>query len=145
MKEIPINKGIIKERLSIIEAGLSRLKEFKPISLKEFKKGDNFGIAEHHLRRSLEAMLDIGTHILSRIPGVRPNGYKGICRFLGQHKIVPENFANQKLTQMAGYRNRLIHLYHEITKEELYNIIQNNLSDLEDFCKYIVNYITNDT
>ena len=36
---------------------------------------------------------------------------------------------------MAGYRNRLVHFYDEVTSEELHGIIQNQLSDLETFAK----------
>ncbi len=36
---------------------------------------------------------------------------------------------------MAGYRNRLIHFYDEITPEELYGIIQSDLKDLDTFAK----------
>lgn len=141
MKKIPINIELIQARISLIESSLERLKKFQAISLKEFEQGDNFGIAEHHLRRALEAIFDIGTHILSRIPGARPEGYKDIAVLLGEHNILPQDFAKGTLTTMAGYRNRLIHLYHMVTKEELYNIIQNNLTDIEKFCKYIVGYI----
>jgi len=52
-----------------------------------------------------------------------------------------ENFAQGVLKNMAGYRNRLIHFYYEITKKELLEIIQKNLEDLERFCKYIMNFI----
>ena len=34
---------------------------------------------------------------------------------------------------MAGYRNRLVHMYNIISNEELYQIIQLNMKDIEDF------------
>lgn len=140
---IPINKKVINERLFIIEGCSNRLKQFQPVSLEEFKKGDNFAIAEHHLRRALEASLEIGTHILSRLSGVKPQSYKNIAILLGENNIIPLNFAEDKFEKMAGFRNRLIHFYPKVTPQELYNIIQNNLPDLEDFSKYIVRYIEN--
>jgi len=36
---------------------------------------------------------------------------------------------------MAGYRNRLIHFYDEVTPEELYEILQDDLKDIETFAK----------
>lgn len=139
--KIPINKKIIKEKLFIIEGALSRLKQFRPYSLEAFKEGDCFAVADHHLRRALEALLEIGIHILSRIPGAKPASYSDIARLLGEHKIVPRDFAEKELTQMAKYRNRLIHFYDEIKPDELSSIIKNDLPNIEKFCQYIIKYI----
>ena len=38
---------------------------------------------------------------------------------------------------MAGYRNRMVHFYGEITEQELYNIIQEDLEDFYMFCSYV--------
>jgi len=46
-----------------------------------------------------------------------------------------------KLVPIAGYRNRLVHFYQEITPEELYEIIQNDLPDIEGFMKEIENFL----
>lgn len=40
---------------------------------------------------------------------------------------------------MVNFRNRAVHLYDEISDEEIYNIIQNHLSDFEGFIAHIVN------
>ena len=42
---------------------------------------------------------------------------------------------------MAGYRNRLVHFYHEVTDKELFSILKNNLSDMENFIKEIKAFI----
>ena len=34
---------------------------------------------------------------------------------------------------MAGYRNRMVHFYKEISAEELYDILLNELKDIETF------------
>lgn len=138
---IPVNRQIINEKLLIIEGSLSRLKQFQSIPLEEFTKGDNFAITEHHLRRALEASLEIGTHILSRLAGVKPESYKDIAVLLGEHNIIPMNFVKEKFEKMAGFRNRLIHFYPKVTNEELYNIIKNNLSDFDEFLRYIIMYL----
>jgi uncharacterized protein YutE (UPF0331/DUF86 family) len=81
--------------------------------------------------------MDIGSHILSRIPGARPSSYKDIPRLLERHKILPNEYASHQLTKMAGYRNRMVHFYGEITEHEIYNIIQEELEDFHAFCSYI--------
>lgn len=33
---------------------------------------------------------------------------------------------------MAGYRNRMVHFYDEVTPEELYQIVQDDIKDIEE-------------
>jgi uncharacterized protein YutE (UPF0331/DUF86 family) len=141
MRKVPLNREVIESRLKEIRDDLMKLEDFKKMSLEEYKTGHNFAASEHYLRRALEAMLEIGTHILSRLPGAKPQVYKDIPKLLGENNVIPKDFADGKLTEMVGYRNRLIHFYKVVTQEELYNIIQNNLLDLEEFCRYVIDYM----
>ncbi|MBI5193713.1 MAG: DUF86 domain-containing protein [Nitrospirae bacterium] len=134
----PLNKEVLQARLSYIEDSIKSLERFKGISFDEFHSSiDNFRIAFYDLHRALEAAMDIGSHILSRIPGARATSYKDIPKLLGKHKIIPADFADNQLNKMAGYRNRMVHFYAEITESELYNIIQEDLQDFYILCKHI--------
>jgi len=68
--------------------------------------------------------------------------YKSIAKGLGEIGIINKELS-EKLAQMAGYRNRLVHLYNLISDEELYNIITSDLKDIEDFVSAIKKYISN--
>ena len=135
---IPLNQEVLRSRLSYIEDSLQSLERFKGIPFEQFRSNsDNFRISFFDLHRALEAILDIGSHILSRIPGARPSSYRDIPRLLQEHKIIPPDFAANQLTKMAGYRNRMVHFYGEITEKEIYQIIQEELPDLHTFCAYV--------
>jgi len=56
---------------------------------------------------------------------------------LGEAKIVPKSFAEEKLSKMAGYRKRLVHFYDEVSVEELYLIIHTRLNDFQEFLSFI--------
>ena len=138
MFKAPLNKEVLYARLSYIEDSLGSLKRFIGIPFEDFHSNpDSFRIAFYDLRRALEAAMDIGAHILSRIPGARATSYKDIAKLLGKHRIVPIDFADNQLGKMAGYRNRMAHFYAEISEKELYEIIQNDLEDFNVFCKHI--------
>jgi len=62
---------------------------------------------------------------------------KEIALVLGKYNIVDKDFAENRLVKMAGYRNRLVHFYAEITEEEVYRIILSELIDLERFLSFI--------
>lgn len=137
MKKLPVNKHTITVKLDEIQRCVEKLKQFQAMTLDEFKGGENFAISEHYLRRALEAVFEIGSHILARLPGGKVSGYKEIAKKLGEHRILTPEFAKETLIKMAGYRNRLIHFYSEVTVEEMYQIIQNNLNDFDRFNEYI--------
>ena len=69
-----------------------------------------------------------------------PTDYRSILLTLGREKIIPPEFA-EKIKGMAGYRNRLVHGYAEVTPEEMYQIIQTRLGDFEEYCGYILRYL----
>jgi len=136
--KVPLNKEVLRTRISYIEDSLRSLERFKGMPFNEFHSNpDNFRIAFYDLHRALEAIMDIGSHILSRISGARPASYKDIPRLLEKHKIIPHGFANNQLIKMAGYRNRMVHFYGEISEQEIYNIIQEELQDFYTFCSHI--------
>lgn len=108
--------------------------------LEEFKADrKNYGLCEHHLRRALEGVLTVGTHILSRLPA-KTKDYQEIILSLGKLGIVPEDFA-EKNKQLASYRNRMTHIYWEISSEEIYKITKKHIADIEKFCEYYLKYI----
>jgi len=120
MKLPPIDKEKVTKLIREIQESVERLKELKKLSLEEFlSHKDNYAICEHHLRKALEGVLSLATHILSRLPIEKPKDYTDALIKLGEAKVIPFEFA-QKIKGMAGYRNRLVHLYWEVTPEEIY-------------------------
>jgi uncharacterized protein YutE (UPF0331/DUF86 family) len=143
-RSVPISRDVLRTRISYMEDSLRSLERFKGIPYEEFHSNpDHFRIAFYDLHRALEAMMDIGSHILSRIPGARPSSYTDIPRLLEKHKIIPSDFADNQMIRMAGYRNRMVHFYGEITEKEIYHIIQEELQGLHTFCAYIDEILQN--
>jgi len=125
------------ELLRFIESCRQELKPFSNMSEREFLSDKrNPPFVESFLRRSLEAIFDIGRHILAKTYGFRGIEYKVIAKELGTHGIVTEKLSDVLYT-MAGYRNRMVHFYREITAQELYLITKENLKDLDRFVKEI--------
>ena len=137
MRKIDFNKKVILSRMQLIEKYLGRLEELRQLPRRQFLLPDNLDIASWNLRCALEAVFDICAHILARIPGVKVSEYKQMALEMGRQKIVSKSFARNKLYKMGGYRNRLTHFYFEVTPQELYKIIQDDLGDFKSFLKDI--------
>lgn len=148
MYKVPLSKTKVETKLAIIREAILELEKIgKELTQEQFVADkEKFAVAEHYLRRALEAAFDIGGHIISRFaysPGKRPKTIKEIAVALGEKGIIEKTFADNSFVNMAGYRNRLVHFYDEITPKELYKIIKNNLSDLEVFAGAVVELVNN--
>lgn len=137
MNQLNLEKDVIIKRIEGIEAELIELKKLGAQELPEFTGGYGWKLAQFHLHRALEGVFNISSHILSRIPGATATQYKEIALKMGEYKLVSDEFAKTELVEMAKYRNRLVHFYAEISAEELYKIIQENLGDFEVFLKFV--------
>lgn len=135
MKYAPIDGNKIRELVDDIQNNIKKMESLVRLSPKEFESDyKNYAVSEHYLRRSLEGILTIGTHILSRLP-VKTKDYQDIINELGKNEIIPRDFA-EKNKKLAGYRNRIVHLYWEIKENEIYEIIKEHIDDLDKFCEY---------
>ncbi len=136
-----LNLNLIQERLTHIRTSGNRLRRLIGLSKEEFLSDpDNFAIAEHHLRRSLEAILDIGRHILAKKGLGKPQDYRSILLTLGQHDILPQEFVN-RIRGMAGYRNRLVHGYADVSSEEIYDLLVKHLNDFAEYTQHILVFL----
>jgi uncharacterized protein YutE (UPF0331/DUF86 family) len=147
MYKVPLSKTKIESKIAVIREALTELEKLGRISEADFiKDKTNFAVAEHHLRRALEAVFDIAAHIISRLPfspGKRPASLKGFALALVDKGIIDKEFGREILTKMAGYRNRMVHFYDEIKTPELYQIITQNLTDIETFVKAVLAVLKN--
>lgn len=143
MTNLKIERDVVVKRMGGIEGEVASLKELSEKNLAEFQGSDAWKLAQFHLHRALEGVFNIGSHILSRIPGATATQYKEIARKLGENGIVPKDFADQRLVEMAKYRNRLIHFYAQVTSEELYEIIQKDLGDFDIFLSSVKKVLEN--
>lgn len=135
------NQGLITERLGIIQSSVKRLELFTLITKEQFcHNEDAVDIAENRLRRALEALFDLGRHLVVKSGAGIPADYRSVIEKLRESQVIPTDFARQ-ISGMAGYRNRLIHDYNKVTPGELYEIIQNRLSDLTIFCDCVISYL----
>lgn len=132
-----LQREALMPRINGIKKNLQKMGQLGKLSFQEFKKDDNFDLAQHHLRLALEAIFHIGGHILSRLPGGRAVEYVEIAAKLGEFNIVPKKFADEKMVPMAKMRNILVHHYINIDARMLYEIAKDHLDDIEKFLQAI--------
>ncbi len=137
-----INKEFINERLIMIDSFLKELYKLAELDEETFLSQKLYTAScESFLRRILEAIFDIGRHILAKSGYIDLSlEYKSIAKGLVETGVIDKKLG-EKLIQMAGYRNRLVHMYHLVSDKELYQIIKSDLKDIEDFISSVKNYL----
>jgi uncharacterized protein YutE (UPF0331/DUF86 family) len=135
-----IRSAIVTERVSWVRTMLAALRRLPLSTYEEFMADPrNPAAAESYLRRALEALLDVGRHILAKGFAVAVPEYKDIGPRLYEEGALSEENA-RLLRRMAGYRNRMVHFYHEIGHEELYAISTQHLRDIEKACEAMMSW-----
>ena len=125
-----LSKKVIGDRLAWIDKMVVEIRALPLDSYEDFSANRrDVWAAESCLRRALEAVFDLGRHILAKGFGQGVTEYKQIASELETAGVLSHSRA-RLLSTLAGYRNRLVHFYHEVTSEELYEICRNNLDDL---------------
>lgn len=136
-----IRSAIVSERILWIKDMMDRVNALPLQSFEQFISDPrNPAAAESYLRRALEALLDLGRHILARGFGIAVTEYKDIANQLVKVGVLTEE-EGKLLRQLAGYRNRMVHFYHEITHRELYEICTSQLKDIELILDRIITWL----
>ena len=134
----------IKEHLKRLNQYRLQLEELRGQDLRDLHKDAIIRAAtERTLHLAVESCINIGNRLISLIqfekPVETPETYADIFLELHRLGILERDLADQ-LVKMAKFRNRLVHLYWEVDEDVIYQILQNNLGDLEKFQEKIVNY-----
>lgn len=137
----PLDKESMQFKINRIRKNLKELQKLGKLSYKNYVKDIHSPVlAERYLHVSIEAMLDIGSRIISEEGMGEPLEYRNVFEILCQARILPkdhlENFLN-----MVGLRNRIVHLYETIDHKLIHRFLQKNLDDFEVFLKAVVRYL----
>jgi len=124
-----------KEKVSklVSEAfnAINNLKELVRMPKENFLKNKHFvASAKYFLIVAIEASIDICNHIISKNRFRIPEDYADTFRVMGEAGILEENFVN-KLVEMTKFRNRLVHIYWEVDDEIIYDILNEDVQDIE--------------
>ena len=134
LKTVTAKAELIREMLAAIETlPLASEAEFSA-DVRMVAAGESF------LRRSLEALLDLGRHVLAKGFGKVVPDYAAVADELAARGILPPESA-AKLRLMARYRNRMVHFYDEVSPPELYGILTRERGDVAEILHTIQGWL----
>ena len=135
-----VDKEVVKGRLLKLEEYINDLKEYENIELVKYENDKlTRRFLERTLQLAIEACLDIGNHIISDERLGVANSNAEIIKILAENGIIKGNVDNY--IKMARFRNIIVHDYVDFDSEIMFNILNNNLEDIEVLFNWFKDYI----
>jgi uncharacterized protein YutE (UPF0331/DUF86 family) len=138
---IELRTNVILTKLKIIEENIDLIKANLPEKLSEFKA---LGLVKDGIYKRIEASIQEVISICSIINtdlklGI-PSNREEIINALSNNNILSKEIT-QKINEMKGFRNFLVHRYGTIDDEIAFNDIKNGISDFRIFKIEILNFL----
>jgi uncharacterized protein YutE (UPF0331/DUF86 family) len=140
----PISAVVVTDRAAWVRRMLAGIRSLPVGDAKEFAATPStVAAAESYLRRALEALLDLGRHVLAKGFGRGVAEYKAIASALHDEGVLTAADA-EVLIRLAGFRNRMVHFYHAIGDEELRLICRDQLGDIDQLLDALLGWLRSD-
>ncbi len=128
-----INRELLNRRIMEIKRAVEELKSIASEGEENFLSNPTgIDAAKYKLVVAIEAALSICNHIAARLEKKIPESYSDCFIILGEEGVLSIDLS-KRLARMAKFRNMLVHIYWGIDNAKIYEIIQNDLKDLEEF------------
>ena len=98
------------------------------------------GEKENVLAKLKRAAVDLCNHLIAVLKLRSPESYTDTFKVLEEHQVFDKDFG-QRLTEMAKFRNRLVHFYFAIDDNLRYEILQEGPKDLGKFLEDLTQFI----
>ncbi len=130
---LKFDKDKITKLSSEIFGALTRLKKLSELSKEDFLIDPHLvASAKYFLIVAIEACLDMCYHVISKNKFRVPEDYADTFRVMREVGLFSEEFV-EKLVEMAKFRNRLVHIYWDVDDEVVYEVLQEDIQDIEEF------------
>lgn len=136
-----VRSEIIRKRLNRLDEYLAILHRLQRLDLDEFLSDpEKYGSVERFLHLAIEAIMDVGNHVIAELNLGVVNRYSDIPSILeGKGHLSLD--LRDKWIRMIGFRNTLVHEYIDIDREIVYQVLQHNLKDFEDLRQVFARFL----
>ena len=133
-----IDKDLILAKAGKVDSHLRRIREKTSVALDEFLGDlDRQESILFNMQMAIQSCIDIAAHVISDEAMGVPGSTNEMFYMLQEHGWLPPELT-EKMVAAVGFRNLIVHEYDNVDLKRVYDIAQQDISDLEDFLKAIV-------
>ena len=126
------DKGIL-DHVRELNQSQKDWERYQSISLEELHTDrDKRNMILHALLISIQSAIDIANHIIADKGFRKPSTYHESFEILYKEGLIPKNLSD-KLSDLAGLRNVLVHIYWRLDIDAVYEVLQHDLGVLKEF------------
>jgi uncharacterized protein YutE (UPF0331/DUF86 family) len=134
---MPVDRELIFKKLDFLNKHIASIENME-FGLEEFVNDEDIhDLVAFRLQQAVETCIDISTHIISTMNLSRKETAKDAFLVLGERKIIESELA-LKMGKAADFRNRVVHGYNDFDYSLLFEDYQENLNDLREFGKQLL-------
>ena len=136
-----VRPEVIRKRLNKLDEYLSILRGLQRYSFGEFVDNpEHYGSAERFLHLAIEAINDMGNHVVADDGLGTVNWYSDIPTILAENGYIDAEL-RERWVRIIGFRNVLVHEYLDIDREIVFQVLHHRLDDLEALRKMFAQFL----
>ena len=115
--------------------------EVRKLGFKEYLEDWEFQhIVERAFQQAIQSCIDIGARLIAQNNFSKADDFHGVFDVLSQEKVISGELA-EKMKEMVGFRNALVHEYRQIKHEKVYRHLQESLGVFQKFAESIIKFL----
>ena len=131
--DMPIDSELIHRRIDIIERNLNFLELYKNTKNEEFLESyRDIQACKFSLFEVIESSIDIASHIIAKENLERAEYYSDMFKILGKNDVINKELS-ENLSNMAKFRNFLIHKYPDVDNTLILAFIKTELINIKSY------------
>lgn len=131
------SKDILELKISSVQKYLKLLKKLSKHSFQIIENDPILkGAVERYLYLAVHATIELAEAVIAFKDFRRPSTYREAFEILEEEELINLKLVDQ-LKKMTGFRNAIAHDYESFDSKKTYDILKNDLQDIEKFLKIV--------
>jgi uncharacterized protein YutE (UPF0331/DUF86 family) len=129
----PVDSAKLRSHVDYVRSNVRKLEQLRKSGRTQFLEDDMAqAAAARWLQTTIEAVIDMGNHIVAREGLGVPRAYSETMEIMLREGVLPDDRRDAFLA-MVRFRNRVVHLYDEVHPDDIWTIIEHDLGDFDVF------------
>ncbi len=137
-----VDRARVERLLETLAAYRDQLAPLRDLPASRY--GGERALAGRYLvQASAQATIDIANHLIASSGWRAPTDYRDSFTVLEENGVIATSLA-KRMRDLAGLRNRLVHIYEEIDDAIVHESLTEGLHDLSAYAQAIASHLTED-
>jgi uncharacterized protein YutE (UPF0331/DUF86 family) len=136
-----VRPEILRKRMNKLDEYLAILRQLQRYARDEFLSNpEHYGSAERFLHLAIEALLDMGNHVIADENLGVVDWYSDVPRIFSDKGFISTDLC-ERWIRMIGFRNTLVHEYIDIDRTIVFETLQHGLGDIEQLQRVFAGFL----